>query len=159
MGEFDRTDLRLLAALQEDIAPSLNELAESVGLSTNACWRRVKRLEESGVIRKRVALLDPVAAGCPVTVFVAVRTSQHTHEWLDAFATAVRKIPEVVEFYRMSGDLDYLLKIMVADIAHYDRVYKRLIKDISLSDVSASFAMEQIKYTTAIPLPDKITLS
>jgi Lrp/AsnC family transcriptional regulator len=159
MTEFDRIDLRLLAALQEDIAPSLNDLAESVGLSTNACWRRVKRLEETGVIRKRVALLDPVAAGCPVTVFVAVRTSQHTHEWLDAFAAAVRKIPEVVEFYRMSGDLDYLLKIMVADIAHYDRVYKRLIKEISLSDVSASFAMEQIKYTTAIPLPDKATLS
>jgi len=159
MGEFDRTDLRLLAALQEDAAPSLSELAEGAGLSTNACWRRVKRLEEAGVIRKRVALLDPVAAGCPVTVFVAVRTSQHTHEWLDAFAAAVRKIPEVVEFYRMSGDLDYLLKIMVADIAHYDRVYKRLIGEISLSDVSASFAMEQIKYTTAIPLPDKTTLS
>ncbi len=159
MGEFDRIDLRLLAALQENAAPSLNELAEQVGLSTNACWRRVKRLEEVGVIRKRVALLDPVAAGCPVTVFVAVRTSQHTHEWLDAFATAVRKIPEVVEFYRMSGDLDYLLKILVADIAHYDRVYKRLIREISLSDVSASFAMEQIKYTTAIPLPDKATLS
>ena len=159
MGEFDRTDLRLLAALQEDATPSLNELAERAGLSTNACWRRVKRLEDAGVIRKRVALLDPVAAGCPVTVFVAVRTSQHTHEWLDAFARAVQTIPEVVEFYRMSGDLDYLLKVMVADIAHYDRVYKRLIREISLSDVSASFAMEQIKYTTALPLPDQATLS
>jgi Lrp/AsnC family transcriptional regulator len=159
MLEFDRLDLRILAALQEDAGPALSELAEAVGLSTNACWRRVKRLEEAGAIRKRVALLDPVATGCPVTVFVAVRTSQHTHEWLDAFAKAVQKIPEVVEFYRMSGDLDYLLKIMVADIAHYDRVYKRLIREISLSDVSASFAMEQIKYTTAVPLPDKTTLS
>src|SRR5690606_4720495 len=159
MSEFDRLDLRLLAALQEDASVSLGDLAESVGLSTNACWRRVKRLEEAGVIRKRVALLDPAAVGCPVTVFVAVRTNQHTHEWLDAFARAVQTIPEVVEFYRMSGDLDYLLKIQVADIAHYDRVYKRLIREISLSDVSASFAMEQIKYTTAIPLPDKTGLS
>ncbi|HEX6959288.1 MAG TPA: Lrp/AsnC family transcriptional regulator [Ferrovibrio sp.] len=159
MPEFDRTDLRILAALQEDASLSLNDLAGSVNLSTNACWRRVKRLEEAGVIRKRVALLDPQAVGCGVTVFVAVRTSQHTHDWLDAFAKAVRRIPEVVEFYRMSGDLDYLLKILVADIAHYDRVYKRLIKEISLTDVSASFAMEQIKYTTAVPLPDKATLS
>lgn len=159
MLEFDRIDLRILAALQEDASQSLNDLAESAGLSTNACWRRVKRLEEAGIIRKRVALLDPALLGCNVTVFVAVRTSQHTHEWLDAFAKAVRKIPEVVEFYRMSGDLDYLLKILVADITHYDRVYKRLIKEISLTDVSASFAMEQIKYTTAVPLPEKTMLS
>lgn len=159
MGDFDPIDLRILAALQEDAARPVGELAEAVGLSANACWRRVKRLEENGTVRKRVALLDPQATGCPVTVFVAVRTSQHTHDWLESFARAVRRIPEVVEFYRMSGDLDYLLKVMVADIAHYDRVYKRLIREVTLTDVSASFAMEQIKYTTALPLPDRATLS
>ena len=152
MPEFDRTDLRILAALQEDASLSLNDLAGSVNLSTNACWRRVKRLEEAGVIRKRVALLDPQAVGCGVTVFVAVRTSQHTHDWLDAFAKAVRRIPEVVEFYRMSGDVDYMLKVVVPDIEAYDRVYKRLTGGTNLLDVSSSFAMEELKFTTELPL-------
>ncbi|HLI12007.1 MAG TPA: Lrp/AsnC family transcriptional regulator [Alphaproteobacteria bacterium] len=150
--ELDSTDLRILNALQTDSSRSVAELAAEARLSPNACWRRVKRLEEEGVIRSRVALLDPTRLGLGVTVFVAVRTNQHTEEWLKAFAEGVARIPEVVEFYRMSGDVDYLLKVLVADIAHYDRVYKKLIKAASLTDVSSSFAMEQIKYTTAIPL-------
>ena len=152
MAGLDRIDARILAALQGDASLPIAELAESVGLSSNACWRRVKRLEEAGIIRRRVALLDPAKLGLGVTVFVSVRTNEHAEEWLEKFAKGVADIPEVVEFYRMSGDVDYLLKVMVADIAHYDRVYKRLIKVAKLSDVSSSFAMEQIKYTTAVPL-------
>jgi len=154
MTELDRIDKRILSALQADASLAIAELADAVGLSSNACWRRVKRLEEAGVIRRRVALLDPVKLGLGVTVFVSVRTSEHAEEWLEAFADGVAQIPEVVEFYRMSGEVDYLLKVLVADIAHYDRVYKRLIKTASLTDVSSSFAMEQIKYTTAVPLLD-----
>jgi Lrp/AsnC family transcriptional regulator len=152
MVELDRIDRHILAALQEDCSRSLAELGEQVALSPNACWRRIKRLEEAGVIRGRVALLDPERLGVGITVFVAIRTSQHTAEWLERFASGVQKIPEVVEFYRMSGDVDYLLKILVADIAHYDRVYKRLITVASLSGVNSSFAMEKIKCTTAVPL-------
>jgi len=152
MAGLDRIDARILAALQGDASLPIAELAESVGLSSNACWRRVKRLEEAGIIRRRVALLDPAKLGLGVTVFVSVRTNEHAEEWLEKFAKGVADIPEVVEFYRMSGEVDYLLKVMVADIAHYDRVYKRLIKVAKLSDVSSSFAMEQIKYTTAVPL-------
>jgi Lrp/AsnC family transcriptional regulator len=152
MVELDRIDMRILAALQADASLAIAELAEAVGLSSNACWRRVKRLEESGVIRRRVALLDPLKLGLGVTVFVAVRTNEHAEEWLEGFAKGVAQIPEVVEFYRMSGEVDYLLKVLVSDIAHYDRVYKRLIKTATLADVSSSFAMEQLKYTTALPL-------
>jgi Lrp/AsnC family transcriptional regulator len=154
MEKIDRLDRRILAALQADAARSLAELAESVGLSTNACWRRVKRLEEAGIILGRVALLDPGKLGLGITVFVAIRTDQHTAEWLETFARGVQAIPEIVEFYRMSGDVDYLLKVLVADIAHYDRVYKQLIAVASLSGVSSSFAMEKIKSTSAVPLLD-----
>lgn len=152
--DLDRLDSRILEALQKDAGQAIADLADTVGLSANACWRRVKRLEELGVIRGRVALLDPVKLGLGVTVFVAVRTNEHNDAWLQQFANAVDAIPEVVEFYRMSGDVDYLLKIVVADIAHYDRVYKRLIKSVKLSDVSSSFAMEQMKYTTALPVSE-----
>lgn len=127
-------------------------LAERVGLSTTPCWRRVQNLEKAGVIRKRVALLDGKALNVGVTVFVRLRTSQHSYAWLEDFAAKVAAIDEVVEFYRMSGDVDYLLKIVVPDIASYDAVYKRLIKSAEFSDVSSSFAMEEIKYTTALPL-------
>jgi Lrp/AsnC family transcriptional regulator len=152
MVELDRLDARILTALQQDATPPVAELAEMIGLSTNACWRRIKRLEEIGVIRARVALLDPQKLGIGVTVFVAVRTNEHNDDWLQQFAKAVDSLPEVVEFYRMSGDVDYLLKLQVADIADYDRVYKQLIKAVRLTDVSSTFAMEQIKYTTAIPV-------
>jgi len=149
---LDRIDARILTALQKDAGQAIADLAESVGLSANACWRRIKRLEDAGIIRARVALLDPDRIGLGVTVFVSVRTNEHNDAWLKQFAAAVEKIPEVVELYRMSGDNDYLMKIVVADIAHYDRVYKRLIKLVKLTDVSSSFAMERMKSTTALPV-------
>jgi len=150
--DLDPLDIKILTELQRDASLPVAELAETVGLSTNACWRRIKRLEEVGVIRARVALLDPQKLGLGVTVFVAVRTNEHNDDWLQQFAKAVDSIPEVIEFYRMSGDVDYLLRVQVADIADYDRVYKQLIKKVRLTDVSSTFAMEQIKYTTAIPV-------
>jgi Lrp/AsnC family transcriptional regulator len=150
---LDTYDLRLLALLQEDATLSIADLADRIHLSPNACWKRVKRLEAEGVIRKRVALLDPVKLGAGVTVFVTVRAAEHSESWLSDFAAAVRKLPEVVEFYRMSGDVDYLLKMQVADIAAYDAVYQKLIRSVRLSDVTSTFAMEEIKHTTCVPLP------
>ena len=149
IDEFDR---KILAALQEDAGLSNAEIAERVGLSLTPCWRRIRNLEEAGIIRRRVALLDRRKLNVGVTVFVAVRTNQHNQEWLQRFARAVDGIPEVVEFYRMAGDTDYLLRVVVPDIAAYDGVYKRLIEQIDLTDVSSSFAMEELKYTTAVPL-------
>ncbi len=153
---LDAHDIRLLGLLQEDAALSINELAERIHLSSNACWKRVKRLEAEGVIRKRVALLDAQKLGVAVTVFVSVRAAEHSEHWLSDFAAAVRKLPEVVEFYRMSGDTDYLLKLQVADIAAYDEVYQKLIRSVRLSDVSSAFAMEEMKHTTCIPLPNRL---
>ncbi len=149
---MDSIDVNILSHLQNDSTLSVATLAERVGLSTTPCWRRVQNLEKAGVIRKRVALLDGAALNVGVTVFVRLRTSQHSYAWLEDFAAKVAAIDEVVEFYRMSGDVDYLLKIVVPDIAAYDAVYKRLIKSAEFSDVSSSFAMEEIKYTTALPL-------
>jgi Lrp/AsnC family transcriptional regulator len=149
MDGFDR---RILAALQEDSGLSNTEIAERVGLSPTPCWRRIRNLEEAGVIRRRVALLDRHKLNVGVTVFVAVRTNQHNQEWLDRFSRAVDKIPEIVDFYRMAGDVDYLLRVVVPDIAAYDGVYKRLIAEIDIFDVSSTFAMEEIKSTTALPL-------
>lgn len=151
--DLDACDLRLLALLQEDATLSIADLADRIHLSANACWKRVKRLEADGVIRKRVALLDPGKLGAGVTVFVTVRAAEHSETWLSEFAAAVRKLPEVVEFYRMSGDIDYMLKMQVADIAAYDAVYQKLIRSVRLSDVSSAFAMEEIKHTTCVPLP------
>jgi len=156
MAALDPIDLKILDLLQTDASQSIAEIADRVHLSQNACWRRIKQLEESGVIKKRVAILDAEKLGVGVTVFVTVRAPEHTDKWLEAFATAVRKMPEVVEFYRIAGDVDYLLKLQVADIAAYDRAYKALIRSARLSDVSASFAMEELKRSTAIPLPAKI---
>jgi len=152
-GKLDGTDLRILALLQENAERSISEIAEAIHLSQNACWRRIRQLEEQGYILKRVALLDAVKLGAGMTVFVMVRAGEHSQEWLERFADAVRKIPEIVEFYRMTGEVDYLIKIRVADIAGYDRVYKQLIRAAPLTDVSGAFAMEELKHTTAIPLP------
>ncbi|WP_366553872.1 Lrp/AsnC family transcriptional regulator [Aquibaculum sediminis] len=149
---YDIHDLKILALLQEDAERSLSELAERVGLSTTPCWRRVQALQAAGVIRKRVALLDASKLNAGVTVFVMVRTDRHDPDWLERFAKGAAAIPEVVEFYRMSGVTDYLLKLQVPSIAAYDAVYKRLIAVADLSEVSSAFAMEQIKYTTAVPL-------
>ena len=150
MDSFDR---KILTCLQSDASLSVAEIAEHVGLSATPCWRRIRNLEKAGIIRSRVALLDRHKLGLGTTVFVAVRTSNHTEDWLDAFARAVNDFPEVVELHRMSGDVDYLLKVVVADITAYDDFYKRLIARVPLSDVSSSFAMEEIKSTTALPLP------
>ena len=149
---IDRYDHRILQQLQRNTDIAVAELADQIGLSTNACWRRIKRLEEEGIIRARVALLNERALGLKLTVFVAVRTNQHNESWLAQFASGIKDIPEVVEFYRMSGDTDYLLKIVARDIDDYDRVYKKLISVAPMHDVSSSFAMERIKSSTALPL-------
>ncbi|MBO6561633.1 MAG: Lrp/AsnC family transcriptional regulator [Nisaea sp.] len=149
---MDDVDRRILALLQEDAALSVSEIGNRVGLSSTPCWRRVQNLEKQGVIRKRVALLDRRAVEVPLTVFVMIKTSQHNDVWLEKFAKGVSDIPEVLEFYRMSGTVDYLLRIVVPSVDAYDAVYKRLISIADLSEVSSSFAMEEIKYTTALPL-------
>jgi Lrp/AsnC family transcriptional regulator len=149
---MDAIDRKILSALQRDATLSSAELAERVGLSATPCWRRVRQLEDAGYIRGRVALLDRAKVGVGTTVFVAIRTRDHAAEWLDRFAAIVRDMPEVVEFHRMSGDIDYMMKVVVPDIPAYDAFYKRLIAKIDLSDVSSSFAMEEIKSTTALPL-------
>jgi Lrp/AsnC family transcriptional regulator len=149
---MDRTDRRILALLQEDATLPVAELARRVQLSQTPCWKRLQKLKASGVIRKQVALCDPGKLGLGTTVFVAVRTSQHNDAWLRKFDAAVKTIPEIVEVYRMSGEVDYLLRVVTSDIAGYDAVYRRLIKAVELSDVSSSFAMETIKSTTALPL-------
>lgn len=151
-AKVDAIDRKILERLQQDCDIHMSVLAQEVGLSQTPCWRRVQRLREAGVITKNVSLVDRDSVNVGVTVFVSVRTSTHTKAWFDRFKAAVEVIPEVVEFYRMSGDVDYLLRVVVPDIAAYDRVYKRLISDTQLSDVSSSFAMEELKYTTALPL-------
>ncbi len=149
---IDNFDRRLLTLLQENASLSVNELAERVGLSPSPCWRRIQKLEAEGYIRARVALLDPRKMNLGVTVFAAIRTNQHSVEWLAAFSRAVVDIPEIVEVYRMSGQIDYMLRIVVPDIDAYDRVYKKLIAAIELYDVSSTFAMEVLKSTTVLPV-------
>ena len=149
---LDRLDRKILSILQEDATIPVAEVAKRVGLSTTPCWRRIQKLEEDGVILRRVALLDPKSVNTKVTVFVSIVTTQHSEEWLRRVAELIREFPEVVEFYRMSGQVDYLLRVVVPDIEAYDAFYKRLIAKIEISDVSSAFAMEQIKYTTALPL-------
>ena len=149
---MDRTDKRILELLQVDSELAVSEIGRRVGLSTSPCWRRIQRLEKNGYIKKRVALLDPNLLNLSLTAFVMVKTSQHNVEWLEIFAKAVAELPEIVEVYRMSGEVDYLLKIVVPDIAAYDVVYKQLIEKIAFMDVSSGFAMEVIKSTTALPL-------
>jgi len=152
MEKLDETDRLLLRALQADAGLSLESLAEAASLSVNTCWRRVKRLEGAGILTRRVALIDPDKVGLGQTVFVAIRTRDHSAAWLGRFAEAVRAIPEVIEFYRMAGDVDYLLKVQVGSVSDYDRVYKSLIARVDLADVSATFAMECLKNTTELPL-------
>ena len=149
---MDRLDRKILRLLQEDATLAVADIAKKVGLSTTPCWRRIQKLEEEGVIRRRVAILDPAKVNTAVTVFVAIRTNSHNIEWLKRFSEVVNEFTEVVEFYRMAGDIDYLLRVVVPDIASFDAFYKRLIAKIEIRDVSSSFAMEQIKYTTELPL-------
>ena len=149
---IDRTDRKILSILQEDCTVPVAEVARRVGLSTTPCWRRIQKLEEDGVITGRVALLDAAKVNAPVTAFVSTVTNKHSEDWLSRFASVIQEFPEVVEFYRMAGNVDYLLRVVVPDIAAYDAFYKKLIAKIEISDVSTTFAMEQIKYTTALPL-------
>jgi Lrp/AsnC family transcriptional regulator len=149
---MDLIDRRLLELLQQDATMPIAELAQRVNLSQTPCWKRVQRLKDEGVIRAQVALCDARKLGVGTTVFVAIRTNQHTEAWAQQFTDAVKDVPEIVEVYRMSGDVDYLLRVVVSSIDDYDRVYKRLIRELPLYDVSSSFAMEQIKYSTALPV-------
>jgi len=150
--KLDAIDIRILEIIQQDAEQQVAQIAEAVGLSTTPCWRRIQRMKEAGVITRQVALVDARKVNVGVTVFVSVRTSVHTQDWFETFKATVQAIPEVVEFYRMSGDVDYLLRVVVPDIAAYDKVYKRLISGTQLHDVSSSFAMEELKLTTALPL-------
>lgn len=150
--EIDTIDRRILAELQRDGTLSVDQLSERVGLSRNACWRRVKRLEDERVVTGRVALVDADKLGLGLSVFIIVRTSSHDPDWLSKFRAAVTSFPEITSVYRMSGDLDYVLRARVADVKAYDRLYQRLIAKVPLSDVSASFVMEEIKETTVVPL-------
>ena len=149
---LDDHDRSILMELQRDASLSVDSLAEKVHLSRNACWRRLKRLEDDGFITGRVALVDAEKVGVGLSVFILVRTSHHETEWLAKFRAAVVSFPEITGVYRMSGDLDYVLRARVADVRAYDRLYQRLIAKVPLSDVSASFVMEEIKETTVVPV-------
>lgn len=152
MRNIDDTDRQILKILQTDSTVSLETIAERLSVSVNTCWRRVRRLEEDGIILSRVAICDPEKLGVGQTVFVAIKTNDHSSAWLEKFAKTVTAIPEVVELYRMAGDVDYLLKIVINSVADYDRVYKALISKIEVDDVSATFAMECLKNTTKLPI-------
>ncbi len=150
---LDWIDLKILALLQNDATLSIATIGERVGLSQTPCWKRIQRLEAEGVIDRRVAVLDPVKLGLGLTVFVSIETADHSREWLERFASTVSAMPEVLEFYRMAGDVDYMLRVVVADMQAYDTFYKRLIATLPLKNVTSRFAMEKVKSTTALPLP------
>lgn len=152
MAPLDKLDRKILAILQKDVTTPVADIGKEVGLSTTPCWRRIQKMEQDGVIRGRVAVLDPKAVNAKVTAFVSIVTNQHSDEWLRKFSGLVDQFPEVVEFYRMAGNVDYLLRVVVPDIEAFDGFYKRLIAQIDIADVSTTFAMEQIKYTTELPL-------
>jgi Lrp/AsnC family transcriptional regulator len=149
---MDAIDRKILAVLQEDASLSVAEIGNRVGLSSTPCWKRIQRLEGDGVIQKRVAVVDQAKIGLGITVFVSVETGDHSQEWLERFAKVVGAMPEVMEFYRMAGDVDYMLRVVAPDIAGYDTFYKRLIGTVPLKNVTSRFAMEKIKSTTALPI-------
>lgn len=152
---IDKTDQKLLALLQQDCTLSLQALADAVNLTTTPCWKRLKRLEEDGIIRGHVALLDAEKLGLGLTAFVLIKTQMHSRDWYCEFVRVVTGMPEVLGFWRMAGEYDYLMRVQVADMKRYDDFYKRMVNQVpGLSDVTSSFAMEQIKYTTALPLGD-----
>ncbi len=149
---LDQKDREILRLLQADATISINDLAAAVHLTPTPCWRRVQKLQAQGVIRKQVVLCDAVKVNLGLTTFVTIRTGQHNEQWMERFVAGATSIPEIVEIYRLSGDADYLLKIVVPDIKRYDLVYKRLIRSVELLDVTSAFAMETIKCTTALPM-------
>jgi Lrp/AsnC family transcriptional regulator len=150
---MDAIDRKILLALQEDASLSVAEIGHRVGLSSTPCWKRIQRLEAEGVIQRRVAIVDQDKVGLGITVFVSVETGDHSQEWLDRFASLVSQMPEVMEFYRMAGDVDYMLRVVAADMQAYDTFYKKLISAIPLKNVTSRFAMEKIKSTTLLPIP------
>jgi Lrp/AsnC family transcriptional regulator len=149
---MDAIDRKILAVVQDNASLSVAEIGQRVGLSSTPCWKRLQRLEADGVILRRVALIDPDKIGLGITVFVSIETGDHSQEWLKRFADTVGAMPEVMEFYRMAGDVDYMLRVVVADIAGYDAFYKKLIATVPLKNVTSRFAMERIKSTTALPI-------
>jgi Lrp/AsnC family transcriptional regulator len=151
--KMDATDRKILGLLQQDASLSVAEIGSRVGLSSTPCWKRIQRLEADGVIQKRVALVDQDKLGLGVTVFVSIETGDHSQDWLARFADSVAAMPEVMEFYRMAGDVDYMLRVVVTDIQGYDTFYKKLIASVPLKNVTSRFAMEKIKATTALPIP------
>jgi Lrp/AsnC family transcriptional regulator len=152
-SSMDAIDRKILAVLQDDASLSVADIGSRVGLSSTPCWKRIQRLEAEGVIQKRVALVDQDKIGLAITVFVSIETGDHSQAWLANFAQVVGVMPEVMEFYRMAGDVDYMLRVVVPDIAGYDAFYKRLIAAVPLKNVTSRFAMEKIKSTTALPVP------
>jgi Lrp/AsnC family transcriptional regulator len=153
---MDTIDRKILAVLQHDASRSVAEIGNEVGLSSTPCWKRIQRLEADGIIRSRVALVDQDKVGLGITVFVSVETGDHSTQWLEHFAREVSAIPEVMEFYRMAGDVDYMLRVVVPDVQSYDLFYKRLIGILPLRNVTSRFAMEKIKATTALPIPSEV---
>jgi Lrp/AsnC family transcriptional regulator len=151
---MDAIDRKILAVVQQDAALSVAEIGQRVGLSSTPCWKRLQRLEADGVIMRRVALIDPDKVGLGITVFVSVETGDHSQEWLAKFAQVVDAMPEVMEFYRMAGDVDYVLRVVVQDMHSYDTFYKKLIATVPLKNVTSRFAMERIKSTTALPISE-----
>ena len=151
---MDSTDRKILAILQQDASLSVADVAKRVNLSQTPCWRRIQKLSDSGIITKRVALVDPDAIGLGLTVFVEIETGDHSKEWLEGFSAAVSAMPEVMEVYRMAGDVDYMLRITVPNMGAVDAFYQRLIETVPLKNVTSRFAMERVKYTTAYPLED-----
>ena len=150
---LDAIDRKILLLLQQDASLSVAEIGNRVGLSSTPCWKRIQRLEADGIIQRRVALIDQDRVGLGITVFVSVETGDHSQEWLGRFAETVGAMPEVMEFYRMAGDVDYMLRVVVPDMPGYDLFYKKLISSVSLKNVTSRFAMEKIKSTTALPIP------
>ncbi len=150
---MDAIDRKILAVVQEDASLSVAEIGQRVGLSSTPCWKRLQRLEAEGVIMRRVALIDPEKIGLGITVFVSIETGDHSQDWLKRFAETVSGMPEVMEFYRMAGDVDYMLRVVVHDMQSYDTFYKKLIATVPLKNVTSRFAMEKIKSTTALPIP------
>jgi Lrp/AsnC family transcriptional regulator len=150
---MDAIDRKILLTLQEDASLSVAEIGQRVGLSSTPCWKRIQRLEADGVIQKRVAIVDQDKVGLGITVFVSVETDDHSEGWLARFASAVSAMPEVMEFYRMAGDVDYMLRVVVKDMQAYDTFYKKLIAASPLKNVTSRFAMEKIKSTTSLPIP------
>ncbi len=148
LDKLDRDILRLITA---DASLSLAEIAERVGLTSTPCWKRIRRMEQEGIIQRRVAILDANKVGLPVSVFVAVETADHSSDWLDRFAAVIARMPEIVDAWRMSGDVDYLLHVVVPDIASYDQFYRRLIAAVPLRNVSSRFSMERMK-AAALPI-------